>query len=82
MTPYFRRHPQAFRVQQLPEHWPGLRPEIRLTVDTREEYEQMAAIFAALGTRGGLFSLQDVYRHCDASRLVTSPESRLRRTLA
>ena len=52
VTPYFRQHPQEFRVTQLSPTWEGLRPEIRLTVDTPEELERMAAIYGALGRDG------------------------------
>jgi spore coat polysaccharide biosynthesis protein SpsF len=47
VTPYFRQHPAEFRVVQLPPTWEGLRPEVRLTVDTPEELAQMRAVFRA-----------------------------------
>ena len=65
VTPFFRRTPDRFRVRQLPPSWKGLRPDIRLTVDTQAEHERMAWIFERLGVDGPLFSLDDVYALCD-----------------
>jgi spore coat polysaccharide biosynthesis protein SpsF len=65
VTPFFRQVPGPFRVRQLPPSWRGLRPDIRLTVDTQAEYERMAWIFERLGGDDPLFSLEDVYASCD-----------------
>ena len=61
VTPYFREEEHAFRVCQLPPDWKGLRPEIRLTVDTPAELEQLSAICRAFESAGPLFSVDDVY---------------------
>jgi spore coat polysaccharide biosynthesis protein SpsF len=61
VTPYFRQHPQEFRVTQLPQTWEGLRPEIRLTVDTPDELRRMTSIFDALSRDDRLFSLEEIY---------------------
>ncbi len=65
VTPHLRRYPWRYRVQQLPSHWEGLRPEYRLTVDTPEQYEQMARLFDALGKEDPLFPLEAVYEYLD-----------------
>jgi spore coat polysaccharide biosynthesis protein SpsF (cytidylyltransferase family) len=65
VTPFFRLTPDRFRVRQLPPSWKGLRPAIRLTVDTQAEHERMAWIFERLAVDGPLFSLDDVYALCD-----------------
>ena len=70
VTPYFRQHPDEFRVVQLPPTWSGLRPEIRLTVDTPEELQRMAAIHNALDSGDGLFSLEKVYEFCERQSLA------------
>jgi spore coat polysaccharide biosynthesis protein SpsF len=44
VTPYFRRPDCGFRVVQLPSTWHGLRPQVRLTVDTPAELERMRRI--------------------------------------
>jgi spore coat polysaccharide biosynthesis protein SpsF len=65
VTPYFRRASCPFRVRQLSPSWQGLRPDIRLTVDTQAEYDRMAWIFERLGGDDPLFPLEDVYALCD-----------------
>ena len=70
VTPYFRRHAEEFRVAKLPPTWEGLRPEIRLTVDTPAELERMAAIYDALDRGDGLFSLEEVYEFDERRRLA------------
>lgn len=37
VTPYLRRHPGDLQVEELPPAWRGLRPDIRLTVDTPDD---------------------------------------------
>ena len=64
VTPYFRDHRDEFRVVQLPPTWEGLRPEIRLTVDTPDELRKIAWIYESLSDRGNTFSLEDVYELC------------------
>lgn len=71
VTPYFRQHPEEFHVTQLSPTWEGLRPEIRLTVDTPEELQRMAAIHGALGRDNNLFSLEQVYEFCEHHPLVS-----------
>ena len=63
VTPFFREANHRFQVTQLPAHWHGLRPEIRLTVDTRDELVQMAAIGRAVARPDLLFSLEEVYEY-------------------
>lgn len=63
VTPYFREAQHAFRLHSLPGDWRGLRPQMRLTVDTPGELEQMSAICRALDAAGPLFPLDDVYDH-------------------
>ncbi|MEI8373573.1 MAG: hypothetical protein WCJ35_12170 [Planctomycetota bacterium] len=71
VTPYFRQHPEEFHVTQLAPTWEGLRPEVRLTVDTPEELQRMAAIHDALGRDNNLFSLEQVYEFCERQPLVS-----------
>jgi spore coat polysaccharide biosynthesis protein SpsF (cytidylyltransferase family) len=60
VTPYFRRPRAAFRIEQLPADWQGLRSDVRLTVDTPAEYEVIAEIFRALEGKHKM-TLEDVY---------------------
>ena len=43
------------------------RPELRLTVDTPEDFQLIEKIFEALHTDGQVFSLQDIVQLCDQS---------------
>ncbi len=67
VTPYFRRTRQAIplKVEQLPQRWLGLRPEIRLTVDTLPEYEAAQRVYDHLANSLQPFSLEEVYRYLD-----------------
>jgi spore coat polysaccharide biosynthesis protein SpsF len=48
VCPYLYNHPEKFLLHRplAPQHWQG--PEIRLTVDTRQDYEQAQILYAAL----------------------------------
>ncbi len=61
VTPYFREAPHDFHVVQLPADWNGLRPDIRLTVDTAEELSRMGMICQPLAREDVLFPLEDAY---------------------
>jgi spore coat polysaccharide biosynthesis protein SpsF len=69
VTPYFREAPNDFNVVKLPADWMGLRPDIRLTVDTAEELERMAAICERLARRDLLVPLEEVYATSDEMRI-------------
>lgn len=61
VTPWFRREGHAFRVVQLPDDWLGLRPSIRLTVDTPLEMRLMANLFHRFGRDDPLFPVECAY---------------------
>jgi len=48
VCPYLYTHPEKFLLHRplAPQHWQ--RPEIRLTVDTQQDYEQAQVLYAAL----------------------------------
>jgi spore coat polysaccharide biosynthesis protein SpsF len=48
VTPYLRQHPRRWHVAELDPHWAGLRPDLRLTLDTADDYARLSALFAAL----------------------------------
>ena len=52
VCPYLYAHPELFLLHRppAPPHWQGA--DIRLTVDTAEDYERAQALFAALDTLG------------------------------
>jgi spore coat polysaccharide biosynthesis protein SpsF (cytidylyltransferase family) len=61
VTPFFRQPPHGFHTKELPPSWQGLRPKLRLTVDTASELSQMQQLFAICSRRGLLFSLEEAY---------------------
>jgi len=67
VTPYFREAPREFQVVQLPADWNGLRPEVRLTVDTAEDLSRMDIICQPLAREDVLFPLEDAYSLVDRS---------------
>jgi len=65
VTPYFRNEANSYHIVKLPQTWQGLRPEIRLTVDTPAELQRTRWIYASLNRNLSLFSLEEVYELCD-----------------
>ena len=61
VTPYFRERPDEFRVVQLPATWEGVRPEIRLTLDTPADLEKINWVYRCLGDNGDRFTLEEIY---------------------
>ena len=64
VTPFFRESGDEFRVIELPETWQGLRPDVRLTVDTPAELARMRSICESLAAEDPLVALEDVYQWC------------------
>lgn len=44
VTPYIREHPERFKLQNIEAHGKIKRPDIRITVDTKEDFELMKKI--------------------------------------
>jgi spore coat polysaccharide biosynthesis protein SpsF len=65
VTPFFRRRPHRFTVTSLAPNWQGLRPDIRLSVDTPGDLDAMRLIFDQLGG-DDLIPLERVYAFCDS----------------
>lgn len=66
VTLYFREAEHGFRVHQFPSGWRGLRPDVRLTVDTPEELMRMQEICGAFAADGLLFPIEKVYEQFSA----------------
>lgn len=64
VTPYFRQRGVGFRVVQWPETWQGLRPNVRLTVDTPADLARMRSLCESLAGEDPLVSLDDIYQWC------------------
>jgi spore coat polysaccharide biosynthesis protein SpsF len=48
VTPYLYRHPERFRLAEEPAGPERTAPEIRVTVDTAEDYARLGRVFSAL----------------------------------
>lgn len=65
VTPLFRQPGQPFRTAMLPAGWQGLRPDLRLSVDTPDDLSRMRWLCEKLAFEGPLVSLESVYEQCD-----------------
>jgi spore coat polysaccharide biosynthesis protein SpsF len=50
VTTYVKRHPHAFRTVSIQAPAPLCRPDLRVTIDTREDLEYVRTLFARTGT--------------------------------
>jgi spore coat polysaccharide biosynthesis protein SpsF len=60
VTPYIYEHPESFKINFLEASGKLRRPELRLTVDTREDLNLIRRIFEDLYDKDRLFSTEDV----------------------
>jgi len=60
VTPMFYEHPERFRLAGVQAPVDHRHPELRLTLDTEEDYALISAIYAALFPEDPLFGLSDV----------------------
>lgn len=66
VTPYFREHPELFRLASVEGKGELRRPDLRLCVDTGEDLELIRGIFEMLGGEtNNLFGLLEVVRLMD-----------------
>ena len=63
---YIYRHPERYRLLDLPAPPELTRPELRLTLDTPEDLEVIRAVFAALRPHRTDFSLAEMLAFLDA----------------
>jgi spore coat polysaccharide biosynthesis protein SpsF len=65
VTPWLREGQTAWRVLRLPRDWQGLRPELRLTIDTPTELEKLDRALRLAESPGraaaGLATLEEIY---------------------
>jgi spore coat polysaccharide biosynthesis protein SpsF len=72
VTLYLRQHPGPFVVKPL-SALPGLhRPNLRLTMDTQQDYALMRAIYERLYIPGGLIEISEVLELLDSAPEVAS----------
>lgn len=65
VTPFFRRRGVPYRVVQMPPTWQGLRPGLRLTIDTAEELEHLRQAYRSVTVEDPELRLESIYRWCD-----------------
>jgi spore coat polysaccharide biosynthesis protein SpsF len=66
ITQYLYRHPTRFRIVRGTPETVFLRPKLRLTVDTKEDYDRMVLIYGAL-YRGSPVGLRCVIEYLDTA---------------
>jgi len=62
---FFTKNPHLFKIEKVEVEKKLRRPEIRLTVDTPEDFKLMEEIFKRLHKPGKLFELEDVIKLLD-----------------
>src|SRR3989344_6061245 len=60
VTPYIYEHPEVFLLRSVEAPKALKRPDLRLTVDTKEDLELVRAIYGNLYEPGKIFGLQEV----------------------
>lgn len=60
VTPYIYRHPELFTIQQVVAEDDLYDPDLRLCVDTPEDFELIRRIFEALYPKNPFFSVREV----------------------
>lgn len=64
-TPYFYRHPELFKLQNVVAKGILQRPEIRLTTDTQKDLDLIRQIYKNLYVAGSIIKIQDVISFLD-----------------
>ncbi|HAH05417.1 MAG TPA: spore coat biosynthesis protein F [Elusimicrobia bacterium] len=67
---YFCKHPAEFRLRNVAAEGPLRRTDIRLTLDTREDYEVIRSTFSALYPQDPAFTAADIIAYLDAHPAV------------
>ena len=60
VTPFIYQHPEQFSIGQVKAEPAQHQPDLRLTVDTLEDYELMTKIFEQLYDQNPFFSIDDI----------------------
>jgi spore coat polysaccharide biosynthesis protein SpsF len=66
VTPYIYEHPELFKIRFIEAPDKLRRPEIRLTVDTQEDFNLVREIFKNLYIEEQLFYTEDVIKYLDS----------------
>lgn len=66
VTPYIYKHPELFKIKFLEAEKKLTRPEIRLTIDTQEDFNLVNEIFKNLYSEDKIFLTEDVIDFLDS----------------
>ncbi len=66
VTPYIYKHPEIFKLQSIKARGKLFRPELRSTVDMKEDFELIAEIYKHLYNLKKIFTLGEVISLLDA----------------
>ncbi len=66
VTPYIYRHPELFKIKFLAAEKKLTRPEIRLTIDTQEDFNLVDEIFKKLYAEDKMFYAEDIIDFLDS----------------
>ena len=81
VTLFFYEHPERFRLLGIEPSQRHRRPELRLTLDTPEDYELISAIYEALYDRDECFGLDAVLDYLDSHPELDSLNSHVRQVV-
>jgi spore coat polysaccharide biosynthesis protein SpsF len=76
VTPYIKEHSEIFKIVKYQSPWINPYPNLRLTVDTAEDYKLMEIIYNEL-YRGDLIRLKDVLDFIDRKPEIQSINSHI-----
>lgn len=78
VTPYFyKSNPDRFSIQQLPASKEQIRPDLRLTLDTKEDYTFLCSVYDYLYNENNYFGLDDILRLIDRKPWLKDINSRV-----
>jgi len=69
---YFLRNQQSFKIVALEAEEPYRRPEVRLTLDTEEDFQLIKSVYGALYPLNPAFSISDILQFLDANPEVSA----------
>ncbi len=78
VTPYIYEHPGIFKINSVKATGKLKRPDLRLTVDTKEDFELIEAIYQRLYRNGKIFYIEDVIELLDEHPELTAINAGIR----
>ncbi|MDA3900126.1 MAG: hypothetical protein PF637_06355 [Spirochaetes bacterium] len=63
VTPYIKENPQLFTISRKPVYIYNNIPDLRLTIDTEEDFQLASELYSALYTEQSFFSLHQIFNY-------------------